>query len=294
MSRIAGNPKVAAGIAGPLVVFIASVLALSLVDAVFVLLLAIVAAFASGLMVSFDPVAAAEREEGHRLSGEFLNRQVRHSRRLSILDPQTALLQRWYFELRIAEEARRCRRYEHTTALILICVDASAQPYRTWTQVDETEFVQLFFRSLRSVDLVARIDERTYGVCLPETTLQGAKSVATRLLQAAGAYAVTAKLALCPGDGMDYDALVARARVFAPPPGGNGASAAVSGGLPLVQLLGTTISGEIAVPQGQTVRGTKAKIRRASRRAGVELRIWEENGAVRFERIEAVPQESTA
>jgi hypothetical protein len=35
-------------------------------------------------------------------------------------------------------------------------------------------------------------------------------------------------------------------------------------------------------------------MRRASRRAGVEIRIWEENGAIHFERQEHMRQEGAA
>jgi hypothetical protein len=43
--------------------------------------------------------------------------------------------------------------------------------------------------------------------------------------------------------------------------------------------------GEVALEEGQTVRSAKSKLRRASKRAGVEIRIWEANGAIHFERL---------
>jgi GGDEF domain-containing protein len=257
------------------------------------LVLAIPMAFVSGLLVSLEPTSAAEREEEHRLSGEFLDRQVRHSRKLSILDSQTALLQRWYFELRLAEEGRRCIRYGHSTGVIFMEVDAVTPDETPWTPSHEIDFVQLFARTLRSVDLAGRINEREYAVCLPHTTLEGAHRAVARLLENASGYQVAAYVALCPRDGTDFDALIEQAQPFdpeaviAPQP----AEAAASESVSLVQMLGTLPSGEIEVLDGQTVSSTKAKVRRASKRADVEVRIWEEDGTIHFERLNAWHEE---
>ncbi len=293
MAKLGTNPRALAGIAGLLAVFVASLFVSTAVDASIVVPVAVVAAFASGLLIMPSPTAEAEREAERRRLGRHLDRQVRNGRKLSILDPQTAMLQRWYFELRVAEEARRCSRYGTSMAVMFVKVQDATEPDKVWSQQDEMDFVQMFGRTLRSVDLAARINEREYAVCLPHTTEAGADTAAGRLLKNSGAYSVTAFMALCPRDGIDYETLVDRAQIYTLPAPSARESGTVAS-LQLVQFLGTTPSGEIPVAEGQTVRGTKAKMRRASKRAGVEIRIWEENGMIHFERQEPMRQEGAA
>jgi GGDEF domain-containing protein len=298
MANLGGNPRALIGIAGLTAVFVVSLLASTAVDASIVVPVAVIAAFGSGLLIMPSASSEAQREAERRLLGEHLDRQVRSGRKLSILDPQTAMLQRWYFELRVAEEARRCRRYGTSMAVLFVKVQDADQPDRAWTQDDEMDFVQMFGRTLRSVDLAARINEREYAVCLPHTDEEGADSAADRMLKNSTGYSVSAFMALCPRDGIDYESLVERAIPYEP-----GASSVTQTSEPepapaniiqLAHLLGTQPTGEIAVPEGQTVRGTKAKMRRASKRAGVDVRIWEENGMVHFERLEPMRQEGAA
>ena len=204
------------------------------------------------------------------------------------------MLQRWYFELRVAEEARRCRRYGTSMAVMFVKVHDDSHPDKAWTQEDEMDFVQMFGRTLRSVDLAARINEREYAICLPHTTEEGADTAAGRLLKNSSAYSVSAHMALCPRDGLEYETLVDRAQPYTPSLPKARETGAASSNLQLVKLLGASPAGEIAVAQGQTLRSAKAKLRRASRRAGVDIRIWEENGALHFERQEPLRQEGAA
>jgi hypothetical protein len=61
-----------------------------------------------------------------------------------------------------------------------------------------------------------------------------------------------------------------------------------------LQLISTEPSGEVPVLEGQTIAAAKSKVRRAAKRAGIELRVWEESGAIHFERQEALEQEGVA
>ena len=293
ISEITNNQRALGSIAGLLAVALASLLAVAAIEPIIVVPLAVVAAFAAGV-ASTPKTSEAERAETQRQSGETLLRQVRSGRKVSILDPQTALLQRWYFELRVAEEARRCRRYATSMALIFIKVQAAQEPERPWTQDDEIDFVQMFARTLRSVDLAARINEGEYAVCLPQTSAEGAAVAVARLLEDTGGYAVSAFMAHCPGDGMDYESLAERAQPFAPEEQHEDEPDSVSTGLTLLSLVESSASGEVAVPEGQNVRNTKAKLRRAAKRAGVDLRIWDDDGVVRFERLEPIRREGAA
>jgi hypothetical protein len=62
----------------------------------------------------------------------------------------------------------------------------------------------------------------------------------------------------------------------------------------LAQLIEDASSGEVAVAEGQTIRGTKARLRRASKYCGINIRIWEEDGVIRFEHQEKVQQRGVA
>jgi GGDEF domain-containing protein len=296
MSGVSGllrDRRALGGVAGLVAVLAFSLLAVTSIDSSIVVSLAVVAAFSAGLVI-VPPMADAGQEAERRVVGEHLDRQVRNGRKLSILDPQTAMLQRWYFELRVAEEARRCRRYGTSMAVMFVRVNSEGLAGQEWTQEDEIDFVQTFGRTLRSVDLAARIGDREYAVCLPHTTEEGADTAAARLLKNSGGYSVTAQMAFCPRDGLDYEALAGRAEPYTPGLPRTNESAAPGGNLQLLKLLGESPAGEIPVPAGQTMRSAKAKLRRASRRAGIDIRIWEENGAVHFERLEPMRQEGAA
>jgi hypothetical protein len=62
----------------------------------------------------------------------------------------------------------------------------------------------------------------------------------------------------------------------------------------MVDLVKTSPYGEVPIPEGQTLRNTKAKLRRASKQAGVDIRIWQANGVLHFERLADTPQRGVA
>ena len=172
----------------------------------------------SAIVAAPNQTATRARETARASISAGLDRQVRNGRRLSILDPYTALLERWYFELRVTDEARRCRRYGMGMSMLFITIEEDEgqkdDPDRN-TEV-QMDFVQVLARSLRAVDLASRISEREFALCLPHTGEEGAMTLAWRISQNVGSYTVTMRKAVAPDDGFDFDTLYEKARVFKP------------------------------------------------------------------------------
>jgi len=277
------SPRALLAAVAVIAIFGLSVWVSPIAAAVVVAPLALIAAVAAA-----PNVTAARAREAARISiSAGLNRQVRNGRKLSILDPHTALLQRWYFELRVADEVRRCRRYGMGVSMMFIKIEDDEEHGNDpdWNTEVQMDFVQVLARSLRAVDLASRTDEREFALCLPHTAEEGSLTLAWRVAQNVGSYKVTMRKATAPDDGFDFDALYEKAEVFTPTEPAPKAVEEPSSHLQLVQLVKTEAYGEVAVPEGQTTRNTKSKLRRASKRAGVDIRIWEENGAIHFERV---------
>lgn len=263
-----------------------------LAAAVVVAPLALIAAVAAAP----NETAARAREAARASISTSLNRHTRNGRKISILDPQTALLQRWYFELRVADEARRCRRYGLGMSILFFNVedDESHGEDPDWTTEVQMDMVQVLAREMRAVDLASRTGEREFALCLPHTGEEGALSLAWRISQNIGAYKVTVRKALSPDHGLDFDALYEAAEAFTPAEPVAKPVEEPSSHLQLIQLVKTTPYGEVPIPEGQTLRNTKSKLRRASKRAGINIRIWEANGVLHFERLAGAPQSGVA
>jgi GGDEF domain-containing protein len=260
--------------------------------AVVVAPLALVAAVAAAP----NETASRARETARATITAGLNRHTRHGRKLSILDPQTALLERWYFELRVADEARRCRRYGMGMSTLFFKVedDGAHADDPDWTTEAQMDMVQILARQMRAVDLASRIDEREFALCLPHTGEEGALTVAWRISENVGAYKVTMRKAMAPDQGFDFDALYEAAEVFTPEKPVTKPVEEPSSHLQLVQLVKNSPFGEVPIPDGQTPRNAKTKLRRASKRAGVDIRIWEANGVLHFERLAGSQQRGVA
>lgn len=254
--------------------------------------LALVAAFAAA-----PNQTAARASEAVRASiNAGLHRHTRNGRRISILDPATGLLQRWYFELRIADEARRCRRYGMSMVVLFINVEGDEAQAKDpdWTTEAQMDMVQVLARQMRAVELASRTGEREFALCLPHTGDEGALSLAWRISQNAGSYRVTMRKALAPDQGFDFDALYEAAEAFTPQEPVAKPAEQPSTHLQLVQFVKNSPFGEVPIPEGQPARNTKTKLRRASKRAGIEVRIWEAAGVVHFERLASSQQRGVA
>ncbi len=290
--EVVRSPRALLAAVAVVVIFGLSVWASPIAAAIVLAPLVLLAAFAAA-----PNQGAARASEATRASiNAGLNRQTRHGRRISILDPETAMLQRWYFELRIADEARRCRRYGMSMSVLFVTVEAQVAHAQDpdWTTEVQMDLVQILARQMRAVDLASRTDEREFALCLPHTSEEGALSLAWRISQNVGSYEVTMRKALAPDQGFDFEALSEAAEAFTPEePVSKPVEEPVTH-LQLVQLIKHSPYGEVAVPEGQTARNTKTKLRRASKTAGVDIRIWEADGLLHFERNADSPRQAVA
>ena len=120
---------------------------------------------------------------------------IEHVRMYSeaIIDPSTRIYNGHYFHMRLKEETARAKRYKHSLALILIEID-NYENLAAMFGREETEQIlkvvaQYLKKKLRNVDILARCDEKTFAVILPQATVQekfrrmvkGALLVAQRL-----------------------------------------------------------------------------------------------------------------
>jgi GGDEF domain-containing protein len=273
-------------------VFALSVLVSPLAAAVVLAPLAVIAALAAAP----NETGARAREAARSTMNSTLNRHTRNGRRLSILDPQTGLLQRWYFELRVADEARRSRRYGVSMAMLYLKVEADVAHANDpdWNIDAQMDLVQVLARQMRGVDLASRTAEREFALCLPHTGEEGALSLAWRISQNVGAYTMTMRKAVAPDNGFDFEALYGASEIFTPQQPISKPLEQPSTHLQLVQMVKNSPYGEVPITEGQTPRAAKTKLRRASKRAGVEIRIWEANGVLHFEHVDAQKQAGVA
>ncbi len=213
---------------------------------------------------------------------ELLRNHIRPGRRLAILDPRTMMLQRWYFDLRLAEESERCRRHGITTTLLFLKVEHSADPGVI------REVAQLLNHRTRAGDLAVQISQDYYGLCLTQTDEMQARTAIRRLLLGSALIEVAkVYVALCPTDGVDLNTLLKNARTVdlfeaatAPAP-----SEPVRNPQPLSRLLAEAPTGEIALKPDESIAQAKARVRRAAKRAGVPIELTEGDGVLWFERI---------
>lgn len=278
LQEMARSPRAVVAAVAVVAAFGLAMWASAVAAAIAVVPLALVAAFATASGES----AGTEREALRAGIDAGLKRR---GNRLSILDPQTALLKPWYFELRLADEARRCRRYGLRMAALFIRIEEEevlgGDP--DWKTEVEMDLVQILARNLRAVDLASRTGEREFAVCLPHTSEDGAHSAACRIAENVGSYSITARLAMIPEDGIDYEGLYAKAEAFTPSEPAAGLQKPEQARL--VELLQASPFGEISLEHGQSAGIAKSKLRRASKQAGIDIRVWEQDGAVRFERL---------
>jgi len=238
------------------------------------------------LMRGFKDDASSRRNLGN-----LLEKQIRSSRQIAIHDPQTALLHRWYFELRVTEEITRYRRYGPSVT-VLVVRPANRSEVNPSKEMGEIDLVQVFAQTLRSVDMAARVGELEYAVCLPQTDAEGALAAAERILSKHANDDLIVGVAVCPDDGEDVESLLDKAQRT--PSTEMGKVADIRRGsqrqpfATIVQTLKARESGEFLLAEGQTVARLKTTLRRAAKRAGLELTIWAEGNRVHFKRANAL------
>lgn len=106
---------------------------------------------------------------------------------MGLVDLETGLLSRDHF-VRLAErEARRCERYGHPLAVVVLTVTGVTDdaPHDDGTVCDLRTVASTCAAGLREPDVLGYIGDGSFALALPETDAAGARIVADRLAEAA-------------------------------------------------------------------------------------------------------------
>jgi GGDEF domain-containing protein len=227
-----------------------------------------------------------------------LQREVQNGKRLHIHDPATGLLERWYFDFRLSEEAARCSRYRLSLAVVVLKTrSVDGRPDRSAAELEE-HVARTVSRCLRSVDFATRLAELEFAVCLPRSDESGAEAAVKQLISELGQWHLVAGFAVCPRDGEDGELLMERAQRHECL---NDDLGAVVVRRPtyrreafdlLIREASVGSVTQLELHPGETARSLKQRMQRASKRLGVDLAVWDEGGRVCFKKAAAAPFEA--
>lgn len=102
-----------------------------------------------------------------------MEEQSARAQDLTVVDPQTRLYNRKYFQNRLEEELSRASRYGHPVSLVLVRFPGYEHVSRAYGTIKAEETVRgaaaLIRESVRKVDIVTRYDQQSFAVILPHT-----------------------------------------------------------------------------------------------------------------------------
>lgn len=146
-----------------------------------------------------------------------LEGRVRRSdahRRSAIFDQTTNLYHRWYLDLRLEEEAERCKRYNYSIAVLVLragLIDLSAFSVDDWRGL-AVETARLTATAVRNVDLSAALSPMEYAICLIYCDRAGAERALSRLVSVLSDHECQAGISVYPDDGCEPAALIELAK----------------------------------------------------------------------------------
>jgi RNA polymerase sigma-B factor len=115
----------------------------------------------------------------------------------TVVDPQTRLYNRKYFDNRLEEELSRGSRHGHPVALLLVNLEGFEQVSKAYGTIKAEETIQnaarLLLGKVRRVDIVTRIGAESFAVILPHTGAQ-ISVVEERVAEAMGEWLAEAGL----------------------------------------------------------------------------------------------------
>jgi GGDEF domain-containing protein len=143
------------------------------------------------------------------------------ARRFSIRDETTGLLNRWYLERRLNEEAARCKRYGYSMAVVVLkCGVPNLSNYSVdgW-QDQSADAAQRCLTVIRNVDLSALLGPFEFAICLVQCDRTGADIAIERLVGELSEYNCSAGVAVLPDDDCEPSAMIELARMRSQPYG---------------------------------------------------------------------------
>jgi diguanylate cyclase (GGDEF)-like protein len=179
---------------------------------------------------------------------------VERVRQLAYIDGLTGIFNRRFFELRIAEEIERSRRFNSGMAVIMLDIDHFKRLNDEFGHLLGDEVLRqvssIFNQQLRKIDIVCRYGGEEFAILLPQTNLEHSLSVAEKLRRLVESWqfpgvprpvTISAGAATYPENGATRDELVkaadaglyaakqaGRNRVFLAPGPGKSSAAATS------------------------------------------------------------------
>lgn len=125
----------------------------------------------------------------------------------AITDGLTDLYDRRYFELRLADEIDRSKRYNKAISLLMVDIDNFKEYNDTFGHLEGDKVLikmgEAFKKLTRKVDIPARYGGEEFVIILPETDKEGAKTVAERLrahvegLKFKDSFSITISIGIC-------------------------------------------------------------------------------------------------
>ncbi|MBI5869618.1 MAG: response regulator [Actinobacteria bacterium] len=117
-----------------------------------------------------------------QLLGEMFRLEKLHPEKALLIDGETRMFNRRYFEKRLAEEVKRAERYSLDLSLMMIVLDSPAGLVSSHAQ-RLAALTGILRSNVRAADPLARYDTCRFGILLPETTREAAFRVAGKVVE---------------------------------------------------------------------------------------------------------------
>jgi GGDEF domain-containing protein len=208
------QPRPTAIAAGVVVLLFGIVWTLSAADLTFVASFIAAGVVAGAVGGAIYLVKSSSIERGGRGS-RLLELMQRSSDRRGIRDESTGLLNRWYLERRLDEEAARCLRYGHSMAVVVlkaVAIDLARFSLDGW-QEESASAARRAAQVIRNVDLSASLAPFEFALCLVHCDRIGAEAAIERIIQEFREYECRIGIAVYPEDECEPRALIELARV---------------------------------------------------------------------------------
>jgi len=117
-----------------------------------------------------------------QLLGEMFRLEKLQPEKALLIDSETRMFNRRYFEKRLAEEVKRAQRYSLDLSLMLIELDSCAGLVPSHGE-RLAALTGILRSNIRSADPLARYDTCRFGILLPETTKEAAYKAASKIVE---------------------------------------------------------------------------------------------------------------